>query len=140
VVVCLTCQLAVAQTAATAKTPAPGDYINAATRERLVTDVLRELEQKFVFPKRVTEKLPGLIGRWSTAGFARITSAGELISVMNADLSDAFHDGHPFDRMSQRVQATSAALATSESTALSGRQTHDEDRMALADLQPASIQ
>lgn len=74
--------------------PAGGDYIDAATRERLVSDVLRQLEQKFVFPKRVTEKLPVLVARWSTAGFAGITSAGELINVMNADLTDAFHDGH----------------------------------------------
>lgn len=68
--------------------------VDAATREQLVADVARELEQKFVFPDEVARKLPALIGRWSSPPFTNLTSARALVAALDADLTDAFHDGH----------------------------------------------
>lgn len=68
--------------------------VDDATRERLVADVIHELEQKFVFPERVAKKLPSLIGRWSSPPFSTLGSASEIVRAINADLTDAFHDGH----------------------------------------------
>lgn len=68
--------------------------VDDATRERLVGDVIHELEQKFVFPERVATKLPLLIGRWSSPPFSTLTSASDIVGAINADLTDAFHDGH----------------------------------------------
>lgn len=47
--------------------------VDDATRERLVSDVIHELEQKFVFPERVAKKLPSLIGHWSSPPFSALT-------------------------------------------------------------------
>ena len=75
--------------------PFRGDFaVDDAARERFVTDVTRELEQKFLYPDVVKKKLPSLLGRWSSPPFSTLTSASELVAAMNADLTDAFHDGH----------------------------------------------
>src|SRR4051794_26907456 len=75
--------------------PVVNDFVvDDAKRERLVSDVIHELEQKFVFPERVAKKLPSLIGHWSSPPFSTLTSASEIVRAINADLTDAFHDGH----------------------------------------------
>jgi hypothetical protein len=91
--------------------------VDDATRERLVTDVIRELEQKFVFPERVAQRLPTLVGRWSSDRFVRLHSASDLVDAINTDLAESFHDGHLMLLGRRAEELPAAMFDTREPTA-----------------------
>jgi hypothetical protein len=86
--------IASAQPAAGRAFSANDFIVDDGVRERVVSDVVHQLEQKSVFPERVEQELPSLIGRWSSPPFLDLTSESEVVSAINADLTDAFHDSH----------------------------------------------
>jgi hypothetical protein len=80
---------------AAAKPPPPPEFtVDAAARQALVDDILRELDRTFVFPEKLKQQRGELVRRWSAPAFTRLTSSMALLHAINADLRALFDDKH----------------------------------------------
>jgi C-terminal processing protease CtpA/Prc len=72
----------------------PDFYVSRAEREALVAAVLKELDEKYLFPHLAAKNRAELTRRWADRAMEATTSAHALMARMNADFLDLFHDKH----------------------------------------------
>jgi hypothetical protein len=68
--------------------------VDAAGRQQLVDDLLRELDKNYVFPELLARHRAELVRRWSAPALTRLTSAKAIAKAMDDDLRELFHDQH----------------------------------------------
>ena len=64
---------------------APDFTVDAAGRQLLVDDLLRELDKSYVFPEQLAKHRAELVRRWSAPKLTRLTSARAIAKAMDAD-------------------------------------------------------
>jgi retinol-binding protein 3 len=72
----------------------PDMTIDGAMRSRVIEQVLRRLDEGYVFPKKAAEMARAIRERAKLGGYDRIVSAGALADTLTRDLRAISHDLH----------------------------------------------